>query len=144
MDKKIKASMSMLETYISQFNILNNKKIDSNNSKNNLQLQFDVGLPKDFEITENLILQVILKLKVNLIENDTNEEITEISTEIRGKFKFESKDKDTVISMLKYNATPLLYQEIRAYITSITSLSHNKVIYLPTINFSNLFDDNNN
>ena len=139
MEKEIKASMTMLRTFITNFTILNNKKI-INDCETSLQLQFDVGVPQEFEIINDLILQAGLRVKINLIDSSSKEKITEIIAEINGDFKFASEDKEAITRMLKYNAIPLLYQEIRAYITTVTSLSHNKVIYLPMINFVNFFE----
>ena len=141
MDKDIKANITMLRTCIKNSNIVNNKMVGSGD-ETSLQLQFDVGLPQEFEISNELVLQAGLRVRVNLLVPNTNEKITEISAEINGDFKLEAEDKETALNMLKYNAVPLLYQEMRTYITSLTALAHNKVIYLPMINFVNFFNNN--
>lgn len=139
--ENILASITMLDSMIVEFNIKNNEKISSE-EKVNTKFQLGIGLPNEINIEQDTNNYEI-GLKVNVIMEDekTSQIITNIESEIKGIFAVCSKDKEQIINMLKYNGIPLLFQEIRAYITSVTSLSHNKTIILPMLNFFKFFEN---
>ena len=141
MNKKITANITMLGTDIQEFHIVNIKRVVED-ANANIQLKFNVGLPTDISIkTEENNYTVGLRMRVKLNEAQTEEIYTEISGEILGSFKVVSSNEKEVMELLKYNAVPLLYQEMRSYITTITAISHNKIINLPMINFKKYFEE---
>jgi len=64
-----------------------------------------------------------------------------VEIESVGFFKFENIEKDNLSSFLYHNAPAILFPYIRAYISSLTTLSGIKPVVLPTLNLSNLKDD---
>lgn len=64
-----------------------------------------------------------------------------VEIESVGFFKFENIEKENLSSFLYYNAPAILFPYLRAYISSLTTLSGIKPIVLPTLNLSNLKDE---
>lgn len=139
--ESVLASITMLDTMITKFNIQNNVKVTSND-KSNVKFQFSVGLPVELDIKEEVNnFEIGLRVNVIVEEAESNRLVTNIESEIKGVFEVKSKDKEKILAMLKYNGIPLLFQELRAYITGVTAMSHNKEIILPMINFFNYFNE---
>lgn len=80
---------------------------------------------------------------LNLLVNVTNEEKDlKIEVESTGKFKFETEEKIENISSFFYtNASAILFPYLRAYISTLTNLSGNRSITLPTMNLTNLAEE---
>lgn len=80
---------------------------------------------------------------LNLLVNITNEERNlKIEVEATGKFKFEDVEKIEDISSFFYiNSSAILFPYIRAYISTLTNLSGNRSITLPTMNLTNLAEE---
>jgi preprotein translocase subunit SecB len=80
---------------------------------------------------------------LNLLVNITNEEKDlKIQVEAVGKFKFEPVEKIEDISSFFYmNSSAILFPYIRAYISTLTNLSGNRSITLPTMNLTNLAEE---
>lgn len=80
---------------------------------------------------------------LNLSVNITNEEKDlQIQVEAIGKFKFETVEKIEDISSFFYiNSSAILFPYIRAYISTLTNLSGNRSITLPTMNLTNLAEE---
>lgn len=79
-------------------------------------------------------------LELSVFISDSSEAF-KVEIDSVGFFKFENIEKDNLSSFLYYNAPALLFPYIRAYISSLTTLSGIKPIVLPTLNLSNLKDD---
>jgi preprotein translocase subunit SecB len=80
-----------------------------------------------------------LNLLVTII-NDENDLKIEIDT--TGTFKFDAVDSvDDISSYFYINASAILYPYIRAYVSTLTNLSGNRSITLPTMNLSNLAEE---
>ncbi len=80
--------------------------------------------------------QFLLYLSVNIAN-----EIKDLKIEIEaiGNFKFEKIEKIEDISSYFYvNSSALLFPYIRAYISTLTNLSGNRSVTLPTMNLTNL------
>lgn len=80
---------------------------------------------------------------LNLSVSITNEEKDlKIQVDAIGKFKFETVDKIEDISSFFYtNSSAILFPYIRAYISTLTNLSGNRSITLPTMNLTNLAEE---
>lgn len=80
---------------------------------------------------------------LNLSVSITNEEKDlKIQVDAIGKFKFELVEKIEDISSFFYtNSSAILFPYIRAYISTLTNLSGNRSITLPTMNLSNLAEE---
>lgn len=79
-------------------------------------------------------------LELGVFISDSSEAF-KVEVEALGFFKFENIEKEDLSSFLYHNAPALLFPYIRAYISSLTTLSGIKPIVLPTLNLSNLKDD---
>ena len=82
----------------------------------------------------------MFNLELAVFISDSSEKF-KVEIESVGFFKFENIEKDNLSSFLYYNAPAILFPYIRAYISSLTTLSGIKPIVLPTLNLSNLKDD---
>lgn len=80
---------------------------------------------------------------LNLSVSITNEEKDlKIQVDAIGKFKFELVEKIEDISSFFYtNSSAILFPYIRAYISTLTNLSGNRSITLPTMNLTNLAEE---
>lgn len=77
-----------------------------------------------------------LLLKVNITESSNT---LEINLTARAFFVFESKTDDPSLhNYIIYNAPALLFPYIRAYISTLSSLSGVTTIILPTLNMTHL------
>jgi len=74
-----------------------------------------------------------LSVKISNPNENFNIEIDSL-----GFFKFDGIKKDELSSFLFHNAPALLFPYLRAYISSLTTLSGIQPIVLPTLNLSNL------
>ncbi len=82
----------------------------------------------------------LFHLELAVFISDSSEAF-KVEIESVGFFKFENIEKDNLSSFLYHNAPAILFPYIRAYISSLTTLSGIKPIVLPTLNLSNLKDD---
>lgn len=106
-------------------------ELQENANLENLKISFKVsGLVQQNE----KLFYLNLLVNVNNAEKDLKIEVA--ST---GKFKFETDDKIEDISSFFYtNASAILFPYLRAYISTLTNLSGNRSIILPTMNLTNL------
>lgn len=79
-------------------------------------------------------------LELAVFISDSSEAF-KVEIESLGFFKFNNIEKEDLSSFLYFNAPAILFPYIRAYISSLTTLSGIKPIMLPTLNLSNLKDD---
>ena len=82
------------------------------------------------------IFELTLEIKVDNIEETFNSEVT-----IIGTFKFADRNDPNMESFLYLNAPAILFPYARAYINTLTALSGNEPIRLPTLNLSGLKDE---
>ena len=129
-----------METSISKFQFKGYRinrsliELDENSNFENLKIAFAVsGLVKR---VENLfILNLSIKIKNN--ENNLNIEVDTIAN-----FLFERVENVEDTSGFFYNNySAILFPYIRAYISTLTNLSGNRSITLPTMNLTNLADE---
>ena len=129
-----------METSISKFQFKGYRinrsliELDENSNFENLKIAFAVsGLVKR---VENLfILNLSIKIKNN--ENNLNIEVDTIAN-----FLFERVENVEDTSGFFYNnSSAILFPYIRAYISTLTNLSGNRSITLPTMNLTNLADE---
>ena len=129
-----------METSISKFQFKGYRinrsliELDENSNFENLKIAFAVsGLVKR---VENLfILNLSIKIKNN--ENNLNIEVDTIAN-----FLFEKVENiDDISSFFYNNSSAILFPYIRAYISTLTNLSGNRSITLPTMHLTNLADE---
>ena len=129
-----------METSISKFQFKGYRinrsliELDENSNFENLKIAFAVsGLVKR---VENLfILNLSITIKNN--ENNLNIEVDTIAN-----FLFEKVENiDDISSFFYNNSSAILFPYIRAYISTLTNLSGNRSITLPTMNLTNLADE---
>lgn len=108
---------------------------------------FDIGIeqkPSELSVSiepygkldkANNLFHLILETLIS----DTDEKI-KIEINTIGFFKFDNIKEKELEPFLYHNAPALLFPYIRAYISSLTTLSGIKPITLPTLNLSNLKD----
>lgn len=76
------------------------------------------------------------------VEINNQEQDLKIYVEATGKFEFDTVDHEKDISSYFYvNSSAILFPYIRAYISTLTNLSGNRSITLPTFNLTNLAED---
>ena len=82
----------------------------------------------------------LFNLELAVFISDSSEAF-KVEIESVGFFKFENIEKDNLSSFLYHNAPALLFPYLRAYISTLTTLSGIKPVVLPTLNLSNLKDE---
>jgi preprotein translocase subunit SecB len=128
-DMKNKSSFQFIEHIITK-SIFINKKINKNKKDYNLNL-------KPSGILNNDAKQFQLALDLEIV--DKNEESL-LNVEIIGFFKYQGEIED-VKNFLCLNAPALLYPYLRAYVSTITTLSGLGTYTLQTMNLIGLKDD---
>jgi len=95
-------------------------------------------MPKGLIYKENSTFELELSIKVEDENNIFLAEITSI-----GMFSFNSKEisPETLDKMFYINAPAILFPYIRAYLSTLTTLSGLKPVILPSMNLSNLASD---
>ena len=129
-----------METSISKFQFKGYRinrsliELDENSNFENLKISFAVsGLVKR---VENLF---ILNLSVKIKNNESN---LKIEVDTIANFLFEKVENiDDISSFFYNNSSAILFPYIRAYISTLTNLSGNSSITLPTMNLTNLADE---
>ena len=129
-----------METSISKFQFKGYRinrsliELDENSNFENLKIAFAVsGLVKR---VENLF---ILNLSVKIKNNESN---LKIEVDTIANFLFEKVENiDDISSFFYNNSSAILFPYIRAYISTLTNLSGNRSITLPTMNLTNLADE---
>lgn len=79
-------------------------------------------------------------LELGIFISDSTETL-KIEIESIGYFSFENFDKKSLSNFLFVNAPAILFPYLRAYISSLTTLSGIKPIVLPTLNLTSLRED---
>lgn len=98
------------------------------------------GLSLDFEPSglldkNNSKFQLILKVVIGDESKDLKIEVEAI-----GNFGYNNLDEESLQNFLFLNAPAILFPYIRAYISTLTSLSGINPVVLPTLNLSSLRD----
>ena len=113
-------------------------------SKSSFQLNKDSENPElsvDFSPSGRLDMNSgIFHLNMGVIISDPSE-IVKIEIEATGIFKFDNFQEEELKPYLYQNAPAILFPYIRAYISSLTTLSGIQPIVLPTFNLSDLKDE---
>lgn len=79
-------------------------------------------------------------LELGIFISDSAETL-KIEIESIGFFSFENLDRESLSNFLYINAPAILFPYLRAYISSLTTLSGIRPIVLPTLNLSSLRED---
>lgn len=139
----MRAVMQMLDCYVSKYNFIMNKKILPTTD---LAIDGKLGYRQiDEEERDNSIV-IVLELQNDISikekKNDNminNVDDGNINVSMIGVFSFDKDiDKSEMERMISVNCVAILYQQMRAYITSNTALSGSVPnIVLPVLNFTN-------
>jgi|SRR5690554_3377505 len=79
----------------------------------------------------------IFSLTMRVFINDKNDHL-KINVEIEGQFKLNNREDSKIEDFLYLNAPAILFPYVRAYINTLTALSGNRPVVLPTLNLSGL------
>lgn len=135
-DGKIKSEFQIGNNYIKEFNI---DILEKNLSKNKAySFELEVGI-SDIKIEgEYEYATVFLKYFIALKEEE--KEYIKVYLKAVGEFRSPSTvSKSKFINYCKYNGTPMISQNVRAYLKAVTALSDIEPINLPMINFEEVF-----
>lgn len=106
-------------------------ELQENSNFDDLKIGFKVS-----GVVKTEAQQFLLYLTVN-IANEKKD--LKIEVDVIGRFKFEKIEKIEDISSYFYvNSSALLFPYIRAYISTLTNLSGNRSVTLPTMNLTDL------
>lgn len=138
----MRAVMQMLDCYVSKYNFIMNKKILPTTD---LAIDGKLGYRQiDEEERDNSIV-IVLELQNDISIKEKNNNMVNnlddgnINVSMIGVFSFDKDiDKSEMERMISVNCVAILYQQMRAYITSNTALSGSVPnIVLPVLNFTN-------
>ena len=104
-----------------------------NNEIGELSVGFKSGGKIDFEKGK-------FNLELGIFISDSTEAL-KIEIDSKGYFNFKNADKETLSNFLFVNAPAILFPYLRAYISSLSTLSGIHPIILPTLNLTSLRDD---
>lgn len=137
--KDIKADFQFIDSYINKTSIdIKNKAI----SDGKFELGISVAINKIKVEKDGLkIVDAKLYTDVNIRDKENDKVYVSISTEIIGRFTTSNLTDDEFNEFVKYSGIPALSQQVRAYITSISSLSGIEPVIIPMINFENYFSN---
>lgn len=79
-------------------------------------------------------------LELGIFISDSSDSL-KIEIDSIGYFNFENLDRDSLSNFLFINAPAILFPYLRAYISSLTTLSGIRPIVLPTLNLTSLKED---
>lgn len=108
-------------------------ELNQNNEVGELSVGFKSEGKLDFEKGK-------FNLELGIFISDSTEAL-KIEIDSIGYFNFENLDKDSLSNFLFVNAPAILFPYLRAYISSLTTLSGIRPIILPTLNLTSLRED---
>ena len=134
----IKSEFQIGKNYIKEFNI---DIIDKNfPDKRDYSFQLEVGISEINTDEKYKYANVYVKYNISL--NHNNKDYLKIYLKSIGEFRANKKmDDDKFINFCKYNGTPMISQNVRAYLKAVTALSDLKPINLPMVNFYDFFEE---
>lgn len=107
--------------------------LKQNTQRKELSIGFKPSGRLDFEAGK-------FELDLNIQISDKLEAL-KIEVEAVGFFSFKDLDREKLFDFLYINAPAILFPYVRAYISSLTTLSGLQPIVLPTLNLTNLRDE---
>ena len=115
--------------------IVTKSLLELNHNLDSLDLNINFIPTGKLDKTNNKF-NLILGVKINDASNNLN-----IDVEFIGYFKYTNLDDNDLEFFLYQNAPAILFPYIRAYISTLTTLSGINPIVLPTLNLVHLKDD---
>ena len=83
-------------------------------------------------------------LACNIMLKNKEKEFLKIYIKYMGEFRASvNLEKDKFLDYCKYNGAPIISQNLRAYLKAVTALSEIEPVDFPTINFNNVFREEN-
>lgn len=109
-------------------------ELNENSNLDNLKIGFRVS---GEVYQKNNVFNLNLLVSITNNENDLKIEVEAI-----GKYTFDNFDEAKVTNNFFYvNSSAILFPYIRAYISTLTNLSGNRSVTLPTMNLTTLAED---
>lgn len=140
----MKAKMQMIDNYITKYEFKVNRKITSNESISvDINLTYKILEPQEYD--NYILVGIELRDELTLRNKQNNNDLGKIDVIIYGIFKFNKDiEQEEIQKLLKINGVSILYQQLRAYISTNTALSQSvPTINLPIMNFANADKEDN-
>ena len=100
-------------------------------AKMSQKMQFEINPSGEF--LEDNRFELILDVHVN-----DEQHFFDVSIEIHGFFKYQTTDMGNLANFISINAPAIMFPYIRAYVSTLTSLSGIPTITLPTLNMESV------
>jgi len=138
MEEKIKDAKSkfqFIDNYITECNYkINNRDIKNRKMDVEIEVRFsNIKTEKEKKKAE-LRMKNYIKIK-----GDNNESLVDMEVEMAGIFEGENMDDDQFMNYMKYSGAPIISQQIRSYVMTVSTLSGIQTIRLPLVNYSEFF-----
>ena len=139
-NNSVKSEFEIGKSCVKEFNI----DIINRNFPNEKKYDFElkVGI-SDIQVKEEY-QYVNIFLACNIMLKNEEREVLKIYIKYMGEFRASVKlEKNKFLNYCKYNGAPIISQNLRAYLKAVTALSEIEPIDFPTINFNNVFKEEN-
>lgn len=137
--ENVQAQFQMLDNYVKECTLKCSNKIPIG-KKIDINGKVEFRIINISEAEDNLIGEIELTNDLDLTTEQ--EQKAQIRIIMGGLFKYTNKnEKEEFEKMLKYNGAPTLYQFMRSYIHTNTSLGGMPPIIIPMINFVEFFKE---
>lgn len=139
-NNSVKSEFEIGKSCVKEFNI----DIINRNFPNEKKYDFElkVGI-SDIQVKEEYQYANIF-LACNIMLKNKEKEFLKIYIKYMGEFRASvNLEKDKFLDYCKYNGAPIISQNLRAYLKAVTALSEIEPVDFPTINFNNVFREEN-
>lgn len=139
-NNSVKSEFEIGKSCVKEFNI----DIINRNFPNEKKYDFElkVGI-SDIQIIDEYQYTNIF-LACNIMLKNKEKEFLKIYIKYMGEFRASvNLEKDKFLDYCKYNGAPIISQNLRAYLKAVTALSEIEPVDFPTINFNNVFREEN-
>lgn len=138
-DNDVLADFQFVDSYVKNSSIEINKR-DIKNSRLEVGLSIAISNISLNEKNEK-IADAKLYIDVKVFDKKNEEALVKIEVEILGKFLTKKLEDKEFVEYVKFSGIPMLSQQVRAYIMSMSSLSGINSIIVPMINFESYFNN---
>ena len=138
-DNDVLADFQFVDSYVKNSSIEINKR-DIKNSRLEVGLSIAISNISLNEKNEK-IADAKLYIDVKVFDKKNEETLVKIEVEMLGKFLTKKLEDKEFVEYVKFSGIPMLSQQVRAYITSMSSLSGINSIIVPMINFESYFNN---
>ncbi len=138
-DNDVLADFQFVDSYVKNSSIEINKR-DIKNSRLEVGLSIAISNISLNEKNEK-IADAKLYIDVKVFDKKNEETLVKIEVEMLGKFLTKKLEDKEFVEYVKFSGIPMLSQQVRAYIMSMSSLSGINSIIVPMINFESYFNN---